>query len=297
MKKLFLLLATFVATAVFSSVTASAQEDEKVITATISYASPMSVKVLDEYISSQLYTGSKVFSGLNVKLGAFYRKHDNLSWDVYYTTFHKPKVNEQLSESASLLNPSKSQTLSYSSWKFGYGTYYHWTFGEKLMIKTGGLCDFYGESKAGSPDGINNNQTLGGQIMLKAHAAIKYGWDFKKWGLDLRANVTLPVIGVITADHPSEPALSILVGSDHSAFHPAFRHIFLGSYHNYMSLDYEMGVDFVFRPFVIQLAYGNTSRWWNVYDVQNIRQINYLSLGIAFDIVSRSKFKSSNNNF
>ena len=71
----------------------------------------------------------------------------------------------------------------------------------------------------------------------------------------------------------------------------------MGFYHNYMSLDYEMGVDFVFRPFTIQLAYGNTSRWWNVYDVQNIRQINYLSLGIAFDIVSRSKFKSSNNNF
>ena len=136
-----------------------------------------------------------------------------------------------------------------------------------------------------------------GQIMLKGHAAIKYGWDFKKWGLDLRANVSLPLLGVITADHPSEPAAYMLGSNDHSVGQAHLKHIFLGCYHNYMSLDYEMGIDFVLKPFTIQLAYGSTNRWWNVYDVQNIRKIHYLSLGAAFDIVSRPKFKSSNNNF
>jgi hypothetical protein len=296
MKKLFLLLAAFVATAVVGSATASAQEREKIVTATISNASPMYVGVLDEYIAPQVYSGSGVFSGLNVKLGAYYRKHDNLSWDLYYTSFHRPKLFDEASDKA-LWNPAKSQKLKYSSWKFGYGTYYHWNIGEKLNIKVGGLCDFYGEFKVSTPDGVNNNQNIAAQIMLKGQAAIKYGWDFNKWGLDLRANVTLPVIGLITADHPSEPAMYMLSSNDHSAGQALLKHVFLGFYHNYMSLDLEMGVDFVLKPFTIQLAYGCTNRWWNVYEVKNIRKIHYLSLGAAFDIVGRKKFKSSNNNF
>lgn len=258
--------------------------------------SPTSVSVLDEYVSSQLYTGSGVFNGLNVKLGAFYKKHDNLSWNLYYTGFHRQKTFESLLDLETLLNPSGSQKLKYSAWNFGYGTYYHWQFDNRLMVKVGGMCDFYGEYKEASPDGINNNINMHGQIMLKANAAIKYGWEFKKWALDLRANVTIPIIGLITADHPSEPAL-FLLGNDHSVMNPAMRHIFLGFYHNYMSLDYELGVDFVFKPLTLQLALGSTNRWWNVYGVQNIRKINYMSLGFAFDIVGRNKFKSSNNNF
>lgn len=297
MKKLVLLLAVSVATIILDSTISFAQEKKKVVTGTISRMTPVSITVLDEYISNQLYTGSDAFSGLNVKLGAFYRKHDNLSWDVYYTSYHRPKTWEELSGSTPLLNPSGTQRLRYSLWNFGYSTYYHWKFGGKLMLKTGGMCDFYGAYKESAPDGVNNNMNMEGQIMLKAHAAIKYGWDFEKWGLDLRANVTLPIIGLITADHPSEPAMYMLGANDHSIFHPAYRHIFLGFYHNYMSLDYEMGVDFVFKPFTLQLAYGSTNRWWNVYDVQNIRQIHYLSMGFMFDIVSRSRFKSSNNNF
>lgn len=296
MKKLFLTFASLVATAVIGTTVVAAQEKEKVVTATISTSLPMSVKVLDEYISSQLYTGSKVFSGLNVKFSALYKKHDNLSWDIYFTSFHRPKLLDNASNVA-LWNPSGSQRLKFSSWKFGYGTYYHWTLAEKLNIKVGGLCDFYGEFKVSTPDGVNNAQNMAAQIMLKGHASIKYGWEFNKWGLDLRANVSLPLIGIITADHPSEPALYMIGSNDHSAGQALLRHVFLGCYHNYMSLDYEMGIDFVLKPFTIQLAYGSTNRWWNVYDVQNFRKIHYLSLGAAFDIVSRSKFKSSNNNF
>ena len=163
--------------------------------------------------------------------------------------------------------------------------------------KAGGMLDLYGAMKESVPDGVNNYLNLEGQIMLKAHAAIKYGWEFKKWGLDLRALVTLPVVGIITADHPSEPALSILGGNDHSIMNRAFKHVFLGSYHNYMSLDYEVGVDFVFKPCTITIGFGSTRKWWNIYDIQNIRKINYSTIGVAFDIVSRDKFKSSNKNF
>ena len=43
------------------------------------------------------------------------------------------------------------------------------------MIKTGGVFDLYGAQKESLPDGVNNYMNMDGQMMLKAHAAIKYG--------------------------------------------------------------------------------------------------------------------------
>ena len=297
MKKRILFSAVFLAATVLGSTIASAQEKEKVVTGTISYLSPSTVQVLDEYIANQLYSGEGVSLGLNVKLGALYKKHDNLSWDVYYTSYDRPSLLDKPEAWPTLTNPANTQNMNYSAYNFGYGTYYHWQFGKKLKIKTGGMFDLYGAYKESIPDGVNNFMNLEGQIMLKAHAAIKYGWDFKKWGLDLHGCVSLPLIGIITADHPSEPAVSILGANDHSIMNPVFRHIFLGAYHNYMSLDYELGIDFVFKPCTLTFGFGSTYKWWNVYDVQNIRKINYTTIGFAFDIVSRNKFKSSNKNF
>ena len=289
MKKLLLLLALSIAT------TAVASAQEKVVTGTITFLNPSSMNVLDEFVASHEYTGSSAI-GLSVKLGAIYRRQDNLSWDLYYTGYNRPSLLGN-SEWPLLSNPASTQTLDYSVYNFGYGTYYHWQFGKKLLIKTGGMLDFYGAMKKAEPDAINNAVSLEGQIMLKAHAAIKYGWDFEKWALDLRASVSLPLFGMITADHPSEGAVTILGGNDHSAFHPAYNHIFFGSYHNYMSLDYDLAVDFVCRPCTFSLGLGSTRKWWNVYELQNIRTINYLSIGVSFDIVSRSQFKKSNKNF
>lgn len=286
MKKLFLLLAISIAGTFLGSTTASAQENEKVVTGSISFLVPTNMQILDEYISSHMYSYSDLSTGWEMKLGALYKKHDNLSWNLYYKSF----------TSASLASPGKSQFLAYDGYNFGYGTYYHWNIGKKLMIKTGGMADFYGAMKKGTPDGVNNAMNLEGQIMIKAHAAIKYGWDFKKWALDLHARVSLPVVGLMTGDHPSEPALA-LVGNDHNILTPAYRHIFLASYHNYMSFDYDMGIDFVCKPCTFTLGMGSTSRWWNVYDVQNLRRINYITLGVSFDLTFRSKFKSTNKNF
>ena len=253
--------------------------------------------MLDEYIAAHLYSGNGTFLGLNVKFGALYRKYDNLSWDCYYTSFGRPKILDKPDVWPGLQNPAKSQQLNYQSYSFGYGTYYHWQFGEKLMIKTGGVFDLYGAMKESTPDGVNNYVNMEGQMMLKAHAAIKYGWNFKKWALDLHSSVTLPFIGLISADHPSEPAIAIIGQNDHRIMQPAMRHIFLGFYHNYMSFDMDFGIDFVFKPCTLTLGFGTTNKWWKVYDVQNFRKINYSSLGFSFDIVSRNKFKSSNRNF
>lgn len=196
-----------------------------------------------------------------------------------------------------LSNPANTQYLKYSAYNFGYGTYYHWQFGDKLMVKAGGMFDLYGAIKNSYPDGVNNAMNLEGQIMVKAKGAIKYGWDFKNWGLDIHANVSIPVIGIMTADHQSEPAQTILFKKDHQVMNPAYRHIFLAFYHNYMSFDYEVGVDFVLKPLTITLGFGSTNKWWNVYDIQNIRKVGFTTLGLSFDIAPLNKFKTSNKNF
>lgn len=297
MKKISLLFAASIAAAVLGSTVASAQEKEKVITGTISMLSPSSVQVMNGFVSDQLYSGGSVFTGLNVRLGALYKKHENLSWDVYYAGFNRASILENSRQFESLTNPAKSQYLKYSSYNAGYGTYYHWNIGKKLMVKAGGMLDFYGGMSTSTPDGVNNAASVDAQMMLKAHAAIKYGWDFKKWALDLRARVSLPLVGLMAVDHPSEAMVSILLPKDSSVTRPAFRHIFLASYHNYMSFDYELGIDFVLRPLTISLGMGSTNKWWHANDLQNVRKINYTTLGISFDIVSRDKFKSSNKNF
>jgi hypothetical protein len=303
MKKTVLLLTVVFLTAHLGFSTASAREieqnDEKVVTGTVQLLSPGSVKILDGYISNQLYTGSDVFTGLNVKLGALYKKNNSLSWDLHYTGFNRPKWIEENGgdDLEYLTNPSKSQHLKYSSLNFGYGTYYHWKFGEKLMVKAGGMFDVYGAMKTSTPDGVNNNLNFDAQMMFKGHAAIKYGWDFKKWALDLRGSMTLPAFGLMLVSHPSETILAAIGGSDHNVLKREFRHTFLASYHNYMSLDYEIGIDFVLRPCTISLGFCSINKWWEAYDLPYFCKINCTTVGISFDLVSRNKFKTSNINF
>jgi hypothetical protein len=296
MKKKLLISAVTIAAAVLGSVQAYAQENEKVVTGKITLMSPTSVEVLDEYISNQLYSGGNVFTGLNVKLGAFYSKQDKVSWDLYYNGFGKDDSSVKKSKGPSLTNPARSQKLNWSAYNFGYGSYYNWQFFDKLMIKAGGMIDAYIASKTSMPDGVNNYMNIDGQLMLKALTAIKYGWDFEKWGLDIRAQFSAPLLGVMIADHPSETVLAIL-GNNTNILDPAFNHIFFASYHNFMSFDYEAGIDFVLKPFTLSLAFGGMCKWWNVNDLQNIRKLHYTSLGISFDLVPRCKFKSSNRNF
>ena len=303
MKKLVLTLAVFFVTAPLGLTTVSAQEieqnKEKVVTGTIQLMTPGSVKILDGYISNQLYTGSDVFTGLNVKLGALYKKHDNLSWNLYYTGFNRAKWLEELGEDdlPHLTNPSKSQHLKYSSLNFVYGTYYHWKFGEKLMIKAGGMFDVYGAMKTSTPDGTNNNMNFDAQMLFKGHAAIKYGWDFKKWALDLPGSLTLPALGLMFVSHPSESVLAVIAGNDHSVLKKEYRHTFLASYHNYMSLDYEIGIDFVLKSCTLSFGFCSANKWWKAYDLPYICKINCTTVGISFDLVARNKFKTSNINF
>ena len=117
MKKLLLLFAVSIITALFCSTVASAQDKEKVVTGTVTLLSPSGIQMLDEYIAAHLYSGNGTFLGLNVKFGALYRKNDNLSWDCYYTSFGRPKLLDKPDVWPGLQNPAKSQQLQPSLYR------------------------------------------------------------------------------------------------------------------------------------------------------------------------------------
>ncbi len=300
MKKLLLSLSLIFLLA--GSVVGYAQDKEKVVSASFSMLSG-SAMILDEYLIDQAYTGD--ISAYQLKFGAMYKKNNNLTWDLYGRLYDGPKGKEGISDKFSqkgLMNPSRTTGIILKAISAGYGTYYNWSFADKLQVKAGGLLDFYGGLKEGYPSSVNNAANFEGQLMLKAAGGIKYGWDFKKnWGLNLYANLSLPVFGVFIADHKSEAALlgSVfkMVAGEGAFVTSEFKHTFFGFYHNYQAVDYELGIEFVFKPLSFGISYVQNDKWWNVYDLQNIRKYGLLSLNIGVDLVSRSKYKSSNKYF
>ena len=300
MKKLLLSLSLIFLLA--GSVVGYAQDKEKVVSASFSMLSG-SAMILDEYLIDQAYTGD--ISAYQLKFGAMYKKNNNLTWDLYGRLYDGPKGKAGISDALSqkgLMNPSRTTGIILKAIGAGYGTYYNWSFADKLQVKAGGLLDFYGGLKEGYPSSVNNAANFEGQLMLKAAGGIKYGWDFKNnWGLNLFANLSLPVFGVFIADHKSEAALVAgvfkMIAGDAAFLTSEFNHTFFGFYHNYQSLDYELGIEFVFKPFSLGLSYVQNNKWWNVYDVQNIRNYGMMSLNVGVDLVSRSKYKSSNKYF
>lgn len=296
MKKLLLSLSLIVA--LVAPVIGYAQNGEKVVSVTVSAYSG-AAGILDEYFLNQQYLGT--IKGFQAKVGAMYKKNENLSWDLYGRTYKAEKGDSELLSGVGLWNPARTSGLTLQAYSAGYGTYYNWTIGQKLQLKAGGILDFYGGFKQGYPDSFNNAANFEGQIMIKAAGGIKYGWDFKKWGLDLYANMSLPVFGLFIADHKYEAALTasalkMLFGQG-SFMGNSFNHLFFGSYHNYQSFDFDLGIDFVFKPFSFGFSINQTKKWWNEYDVQNIRDYVMFNINVGVDLVSRSKHKSSNKYF
>lgn len=296
MKKLLLSLSLIVA--IITPTIGYAQNDEKVVSLTISSYSG-SAQILDEYLLNQQYTGS--IHGFQVEFGAMYKNNKNLSWDLYGRTYKADKADSELLSNVGLWNPARTSGVTLDAFSAGYGTYYNWTIGKKLQLKAGGLFDLYGGLKTGYPNSVNNAANFEGQAVVKASGGIKYGWDFKKWGLDIYANMSLPVFGIFIADHKSEAAMVGLVFkmmSGEGAFiNKEFNHTFFGFYHNYQAIDFDMGIDFVFKPFSFGLSFIQNNKWWNANDVQNFRKYGMLSFNFGIDLVSRSKFKSSNKYF
>jgi hypothetical protein len=113
--------------------------------------------------------------------------------------------------------------------------------------------------------------------------------------------MSLPVFGIFIADHKSEAAMVGLVFkmmSGEGAFiNKEFNHTFFGFYHNYQAIDFDMGIDFVFKPFSFGFSFIQNNKWCNANDVQNFRKYGMLSFNFGIDLVSRSKFKSSNKYF
>lgn len=245
----------------------------------------------DQYMTNQEYSGD--FSGLGWELGRFYKKKENLSWNLDMTFISSPYFKAL--DMHGLVNPAGSTSLAiYNLWA-EYGTFYNWNPVTNLYITAGGSLDLRFGLNNGKPNSINNQIDLDLQTQFKAAAGIKYGWTFKKWGISLRGDFAVPFIGMFLCGTQFESSMDSLIDSKilNSNNNP-FR---LSSFHNLQGFNYELAVDFEFQNCTIFITTGANNRWWTAGGINNYRKFEISKIGLSLDLISRSRINSRNRYF
>lgn len=265
-------------------------QKEKMVTAKFSFLTG-SATVADHYLSDQEYNGTVM--GLSMDFGSFYKKSENLSWDLDITYFLSP-YSSSLTD-FSLANPAKTAFYSLHSFRADYGTYYNWNPVKNLYIKAGGSFDLLAGMIMGKPNQINNIIDLDFQTQFKAAAGVRYGWNFKKFDLFLQADVAVPFLGTALSSSPYSASLDNFLGSQILPGKTSVYH--LTSFHNMKGFNLSYGVDFVFRKTTWFISTEINNRWWNLTGVQNYRLYNMRRIGVLVDLVAHPRRNSDNRYF
>ena len=266
------------------------QPKEKVVTARWSFVSG-DATVTNHYLSKQEYNGPTF--GLSMEFGSFYKKSDNVSWDVDITGITSPYI--ELAQMHTLANPAKTSFYASHRINADYGTYYNWNPVKNLNIKAGGCFDLLMGMTTGKPNHINNLMDIDVQGQFKAAAGIKYGWKFKKWGLFLQAGVAVPFMGFASGGNEYSSALNEIIGSEilpgkNGAFH-------LTSFHNLTGCNTDLEIDFEFKKTVLFFKSEYHGRWWHFNGVQNYRIYSLSKIGLMVDLVARERLNSNRRFF
>ena len=291
MKRLFLLF-LMIAGATYASAQSTSDislSERKPVTTKLSLLTG-EAKFTNHYLNTQEYTGE--IQGFELSHGRFYRKSDRLSWKLTMATLrnmHRKLLGGGLS------NAANTSYISTQSYDVDYAVFYNWLIKERLQFRVGGSFNVYGGFMSGDGNAVNNVIGVDFQTQIFAQAQIRYGWDFKKFGLDLYANVATPFVGAMSVDEKHESFVESMVGSDFNL--REHRHFVLSSMHNLQGVNYEMGIDFALRNLNIALSFENKSRWWNAYELQNYRKYSILKLGVSVNLFAQQNRKASNRQF
>lgn len=274
----------------FNAYAGEEQQKEKVVTGKWSFVMG-NAKVANHYLSDQEYKGTVV--GLSMDFGSFYKKSDKLSWDVDVTYFLAPYID--VLEISTLANPSKTSYYALHSLRADYGTYYNWNPVKNLNIKAGGKFDILGGFTMAKPNHVNNIMDLDFQAQLKAAAGIRYGWNFKKWGIFLQADVAVPFMGLALGGNTYQNSFD---GIGNSELLPgSIKICHLTSFHNLTGFNAEFELDFVFGKTTLFLSSEYNNRWWHFNGIQNYRLYNLSKIGLMVDLVARNRHNSNNRYF
>ena len=270
----------------FSAFAQQNEPAEKIVTTKLSYKVG-SAAICDHYFSNQEYTSNAVM-GFAAEFGSFYKKNENLSWKLDLTYFGIGKTPT---------NPAGSAKLSIYDGEIEYSTSYNWNPVKNLHLRAGGAFNLNGGLNF-APDGINNVMQYIIQPQIKAVAGIKYGWNFKKMGLNLYADLGLPVMGFATVGSRHEGSFVMLNGA--IPFHflvPTIDHMVFTSFHNLQGYDLDLGLDLQFRTFSLVMSVETNNKWWHAYDSMAYKKYVTFNIGFCMDLVSRPRSITHNRYF
>ena len=271
------------------SITASAQQNEpaeKIVTSKFSF-SVGSAAICDHYFSNQEYTTGGMM-GLSAEFGSFYKKNENLSWGLEMS---------YLGLGGTPRNPAGSARLNVYDGEIEYSTSYNWNPVKNLCLRAGGAFNINGGAFM-APDGINNVLELLIQPQVKAVAGVKYGWEFKKMGLNLYADLSIPVMGFASVGSKYEGSFVMI--NDIIPYHflaSTINHMKFTSFHNLQGYDLDLGLDLEFQYFTLAMSVETNNKWWQSYDNQAYKKYVTFNLGLCFDLVSRPRSITHNRYF
>ena len=305
MKRLFLLLLLIVAGATISFAQGKKEKKSAFNSFETGYVKPLSerkpvtskwsiisgdAEIANHYLSNQEYTGEVV--GLEAKHGRLYTKSDRLSWQLTLT--HLRRMHRELF-GGGLHNPAETSHISLQSYEADYAVYYNWLFFDGLQLRLGGSFNVNGGFIFGADNAVNNVLSIDFQTQLLAGAQVRYGWDFRKFGLDIYSNISTPFVGFMGADSRFETLMDSAV--DGSFRVKEDKHLLFSAPHNLQGMNFEMGVDFALRNLTLTYSIESRNRWWHAYGLQNYRKYTLTKIGISVNLFAQQKYKSSDRHF
>ena len=296
MKKIYLLLVFCFAVSVsYAQVPVAGSIEETVteepvgnrpMTLNVSYFTGVA-SIANHYLSANEY--SNISSGFHVDLGRFYKRWENVSWNLSYD------YCSSLDRAGGLENSAKTSSMSYTAMSLNYSSFYNWMFGKGLLVKVGGGLDISGDLISNLTHAMNNAVSLNILAQLEASAGISYIFKFKKWMLGLYGNLSTPFAGLILADAKHEPAAALF--SSDLLMKNYFSHLKGTSFSNLQGVDVDFGIKFITPRVAIDLGLVSENRWWYVNDIQNRRMHMMFQLGASFNLVSLKQTKTIHRYF
>lgn len=245
----------------------------------------------NHFLNLQEYSGS--ISGFQAEHGRFYRNSERLSWKL--SLVHLRSMYRKMLDVNGLWNAAETSCISTQAYEADYAVYYNWLLFDRLQLKAGGSFNIYGDFMFGDSHAINNILSLSLQTQIYAAAGARYGWDFEKFGLDLFANFSTPLLGIMMVDNRYENSMEVVSPSEFNV--REYQHFKASSLHNMKGVNSELGVDFALKNFSISLSYENRNRWWHSHGLQNYRKNSLFKIGVSVNLLSRQNHKSSDRHF
>ena len=243
--------------------------------------------VANHYISSYECEGLTV--GAHIDFGRFYKRWENISWNLsydYLTAFEVIGGLESVAQTA-------AETCT--SWNLNYSSHYNWSFGNALMVKAGVGADLYGDFMKALANKTNNAISVNILAQLEASAGVSYIFRFDEWMLGLNGEVSIPFAGLAFTDSKHESGWGSLFPDGLMDSYDS--HLKGTSFSNLQGFDMDLGVKFIMPRVAVNVGVASDNRWWYVNDIQNYRMSFMFKVGASFDLVSLEQKKTINRYF